>query len=136
MVDEISKIPELKNPILIEGLPGIGNVGKIAVDFMIDELKAKQFLENMSLAFDKSTVVKEYKDEIETLQQSNDDLAKKVGNLIIEKDYLEGKLVSLASSKERKVLVDTKHNLSLNTQCKLLNNCLALNNKIKTHPQK
>ena len=80
----------------------------------------KQFLENISLAFDKSAVVKEYKDEIEILQQSNDDLAKKVGNLIIEKDYLEGKLVSLASSKERKVLVDTKHNLSLNTQCKLL----------------
>ena len=35
------KIPELKNPVLIEGLPGIGNVGKIAADFLVDELKAK-----------------------------------------------------------------------------------------------
>ena len=74
----------------------------------------------MSLAFDKSTVVKEYKDEIETLQKSNDDLAKKVGNLVVEKDFLEGKLVGLVSSKERKVLVDTKHNLSLNKLCQLL----------------
>ena len=80
----------------------------------------KQFLENMSLAFDKSTVVKEYKDEIETLQKDNDALAKKVGNLTIEKDFLEGKLVSLASSKERKALLDTKLNLSLNQQCQLL----------------
>ena len=30
---------KLKNPILVEGLPGIGNVGKLAVDFMIDDLK-------------------------------------------------------------------------------------------------
>jgi putative transposase len=74
----------------------------------------------MSLAFDKSAVVKEYKDEIETLQKSNDALAKKVGNLTIEKDFLEGKLVGLVSSKERKSLVDIKHNLSLNKQCKLL----------------
>jgi len=32
----------------------------------------KMFLENMSLAFDKSTVVKEYKEKIEVLQSSND----------------------------------------------------------------
>ena len=35
----------IKNPVLIEGLPGIGNVGKIAVDFMIDSLKAKKLFE-------------------------------------------------------------------------------------------
>ena len=80
----------------------------------------KQSLENMSLAFDKSAVVKEYKEEIEILQKDKDTLAKKVGNLTIEKDFLEGKLVSLASSKERKVLVDTKLNMSQNQQCKLL----------------
>jgi uncharacterized protein (TIGR00162 family) len=33
-------VPKLNKPILIVGLPGIGNVGKIAADFMIDELKA------------------------------------------------------------------------------------------------
>jgi putative transposase len=80
----------------------------------------KQFLENMSLAFDKSIVVKEYKTEIEELRKSNDNLAKKVGNLTMEKEFLEGKLVSLVSSKGRKTFVDTKLNLSLNKQCKLL----------------
>lgn len=34
--------PKLKAPILIEGLPGIGNVGKVAMDFLIDELRAKK----------------------------------------------------------------------------------------------
>jgi len=80
----------------------------------------KLFLENMSLAFDKSTVVKEYKEKIETLEKSNDQLAKKVGNLSVEKDFLMEKLQSLVSSKSRKTFVDTKHNLSINKQCKLL----------------
>ena len=74
----------------------------------------------MSLAFDKSTVVKEYKDEIESLKKSKDSMAKKLGETIVEKEFLEGKLVSLASSKERKSLLDTKLNMSLNKQCKLL----------------
>lgn len=30
---------KFNNPILVEGLPGIGNVGKIAVDFLVDTLK-------------------------------------------------------------------------------------------------
>ena len=36
------KKPTLRKPTLIEGLPGIGNVGKVAVDFMIEELDAKK----------------------------------------------------------------------------------------------
>jgi hypothetical protein len=80
----------------------------------------KQFLENMSLAFDKSTVVKEYKNEIEDLKKEKDAIAKKLGETIVEKDFLQGKLRSLVSSKGRKTFVDTKHKLSLNKQCKLL----------------
>ena len=37
-----------KNPILIEGLPGVGNVGKIAVEYLIDALKAKKIYEMRS----------------------------------------------------------------------------------------
>ncbi|MBL7148103.1 MAG: PAC2 family protein [Nanoarchaeota archaeon] len=55
---QISK-PQLKNPILIEGLPGIGNVGKICVDFMIDNLEAKKFLEIYSTYFPSSVFVNE-----------------------------------------------------------------------------
>jgi len=39
------KKPKLKKPILIEGLPGIGNVGKLAVEHLIDTIKAKKFAE-------------------------------------------------------------------------------------------
>lgn len=115
---------EFKAKLVLEILEGEKTVNEIASAYEVMPVSLKnwkqQFLENMSLAFDKSTVVKEYKDQIDTLQKSNDDLAKKVGNLTIEKDFLEGKLVSLVSSKERKVLVDIKHNLSINKQCQLL----------------
>ena len=37
------KLPQLDNPILIEGLPGIGNVGKLAVEHIIDSIGAKKF---------------------------------------------------------------------------------------------
>jgi len=46
-----SKKPKLKNPIMIEGLPGIGNVGKLAVEHLIDTLKAKKFAEIHSKDF-------------------------------------------------------------------------------------
>ena len=115
---------DFKAKLVLEALEGEKTINEIASKYKVlpASLKnwKKQFLENMSLAFDKSTVVKEYKDEIMTLQKDNDTLAKKVGNLTIEKDFLEGKLVSLASSKERKALLDIKLNLSLNQQCKLL----------------
>ena len=35
---------KLKNPVLIAGLPGIGLVGKIAVDYLVSELKPKPIL--------------------------------------------------------------------------------------------
>lgn len=41
----ISKKPKLNNPVLIEGLPGIGNVGKLAVEHIIDNVKAVKFAE-------------------------------------------------------------------------------------------
>ena len=53
------KLPKLHNTILIEGLPGIGNVGKVAVDFLIDELKAKKIYEVMSYTFPHSVFVNE-----------------------------------------------------------------------------
>ena len=49
-IDSIGKKPKLNNPIFVEGLPGIGNVGKVAVDFLIDELKAKSDCEQLCRA--------------------------------------------------------------------------------------
>ncbi|MFC1768410.1 PAC2 family protein [Nanoarchaeota archaeon] len=58
-LDYVGKKPKLKNPILIEGLPGIGNVGKVAVDFLIDELKAKKIMNITSHTFPHSVFVNE-----------------------------------------------------------------------------
>ena len=86
----------------------------------------KQFLENASLAFDKSAVVKEYKEEIEQLKKEKDRTSKKLGEVIIERDWLEGKLKCLDLS-IRKELVDNnegvqakRKNPSLNRQLQLL----------------
>ncbi len=115
---------DFKAKLVLEVLEGEKPVNEIASQYKVlpASLKSwkKQFLENMSLAFDKSTVVKEYKDEIEELKKSKDAIAKKLGETIVDKEFLEGKLVSLASSKERKTLLDTKLNLSINRQCSLL----------------
>ena len=43
--------PNLKNPVLIEGLPGIGLVANIAVAYLIKKLKAKIFCEIRSSFF-------------------------------------------------------------------------------------
>jgi len=58
-IDQIGKKPKLNNPIFIEGLPGIGNVGKVAIDFLIDELKAKKLFEITSYTFPHSVFVNE-----------------------------------------------------------------------------
>ena len=44
-VKYVDKKPMLDNPILIEGLPGIGNVGKLAVEHLIETTNAKKFAE-------------------------------------------------------------------------------------------
>ena len=80
----------------------------------------KQFLENASLAFDKSAVVKEYKDEIETLKKDKNMMARKVGELTLERDFAVEKLQSSVSCNTRKELVESEHKLSLNKQLHIL----------------
>lgn len=41
-VKELMKV-ELKNPVMIEGLPGLGLVGKIAIRYLVKQLKAQKF---------------------------------------------------------------------------------------------
>lgn len=50
---------KLRSPILVEGLPGIGNIGKVAVDFIIDELGAKKLCEFESYSYPHSVFVNE-----------------------------------------------------------------------------
>ena len=50
-INYVAKKPKLKNPILIEGLPGIGNVGKLAVEHLIENIGAVKFAELYSKDF-------------------------------------------------------------------------------------
>ena len=56
---EITEKPKLNDPILIEGLPGIGFVANIAALHMINELKAKCFAEIVSASFQDFAVTTE-----------------------------------------------------------------------------
>ncbi len=57
-IKEIEEV-ELNNPIILEGLPGIGFVGKIVIDQMIKQLDATKFAELQSDYFPPQVTVKE-----------------------------------------------------------------------------
>ena len=54
-----SKKPRLKNPILIEGLPGVGHVGKLVAEHMVAELGAKKIMEIYSPHFPPQVIVED-----------------------------------------------------------------------------
>ncbi|MEM3608886.1 MAG: PAC2 family protein [Candidatus Bathyarchaeia archaeon] len=56
---EIYEKPKLNNPVLIEGLPGIGFIANIAALHLISELKAKLFAEISSASFQDLAVTTE-----------------------------------------------------------------------------
>ncbi|MEM5812756.1 MAG: proteasome assembly chaperone family protein [Candidatus Aenigmatarchaeota archaeon] len=49
--------PNLNNVIMIEGLPGIGNIGRIAAGYLVEKLKAKLFAELYSSDFFPSVIL-------------------------------------------------------------------------------
>jgi len=122
---------EFKKKVILKMFEDNLTINEVASEFELHpktvQLWKKQFLENAVLAFDKSSVVKEYKEEIEKLQKEKDKLAKKLGETIVEKEWLEGKLRSLDLSKRIEFIKDdspqvqAENGLSLNKQLKLLN---------------
>ncbi len=56
---EVYEKPELNDPVLIEGLPGIGFVANIAALHLINEMKAKRFAEIVSASFQDFAVTTE-----------------------------------------------------------------------------
>jgi len=115
---------EYKAKVVLEVLEGSKTINEIASKYNllpknIQNWK-KQFLDNASLAFDKSAVVKEYKDEIKQLKKDKDATSKKLGEVIVERDFVVEKLKSLVSSKIRATSTDTKLKISLNKQLQLL----------------
>ncbi len=58
VINEIER-PEMKNVIFIEGLPGIGLIGKLAAEHLIQAFDAKKFAELYSPHFPHQALVKE-----------------------------------------------------------------------------
>ncbi|HON34993.1 MAG TPA: proteasome assembly chaperone family protein [Methanothrix sp.] len=50
---------ELVDPIMVEGLPGVGHVGKLVADHMVEELNAEKIIEIYSPHFPPQVMVKE-----------------------------------------------------------------------------
>ncbi|RZB32855.1 MAG: uncharacterized protein AEth_00201 [Candidatus Argoarchaeum ethanivorans] len=71
---------ELTDPIIIEGLPGVGHVGKLVADHLIEELNAEKIMEIYSPHFppqvlvEKDSVVRLVRNEIYAYKSKNVDL--------------------------------------------------------------
>jgi len=129
--------PDFKAKVVLELLESGKTVNQIASKYEILPKSLtdwkKQFMENMSLAFDKSSVVKEYKAKIVQLENEGDQLAKKLGKVVIERDWAVGKLGSLDLSIKKALLDRTEGNQAIEiNKIPSLNNQLMLLNISKT----
>ena len=92
---------EFKAKVVLEILEGEKTLNEIASKYKLLPKNLqnwkKQFLENASLAFDKSAVIKEYKEEIQSLKKQKDIMAKTLGEVTIERNWAVGnkKIVQL-----------------------------------------
>lgn len=126
---------DFKAKLVLELLEGEKTLNEIASKYEVlpkslQDWK-KQFLTNASLAFDKSAVVKEYKEKIKELEIQKDATAKKLGEVIVERDWAVGKLKSLDLS-IRKEMIDTPEGVQAKTSNPSLNRQLGLLHMSKT----
>ncbi|BCD91222.1 hypothetical protein fh0823_13610 [Francisella halioticida] len=114
---------EFKTKVVLEVLGNDQTITQLSVKYNITPKNINNwktaFLENAELAMDPSKSVSQYKKDNAKLQTKIDQYSKKVGQLTIEKEFLEGKLVSLGLS-DRKAMIDPKHKLSVVKQSCLL----------------
>ena len=115
---------EFKTKIVLEVIKGEKTLSEIASDHNITPKNIQNwkrtFLENAEIAMEPGKVVKEYKDEIIQLREKNDEFAKSLGKVIVERDWLQGKLLSLGLSEKQKIVEPKLEDLSLSRQCELL----------------
>ena len=78
ILNVLNEKPELKNPIMIEGLPGVGNVGKLAAEHLLEQLDGTKFADIFSKHFPPQVLL----DEDGVISLANNELyyAKNVGN--------------------------------------------------------
>ncbi len=115
---------EFKTKLVLELLKNERPISEIASDNNITPQNLqgwkKIFLDNAVIAMEPSKVVKEYKDDLAKSQDENEMLMKLVGKVTIEKEWLEKKLKSLASSDKKDMIEPKLKTVSLSHQCQLL----------------
>jgi putative transposase len=114
---------EFKTKVVLEVLRDTQTVSEISAKYNVTPKNIHNwkvaFLSNAELAMDPSKSVAKYKKDNAELQSQLDDYAKKVGQLTLEKEFLEGKLKSLELS-DRKEMIDSEHSLPISKQSLLL----------------
>lgn len=115
---------DFKAKVVLELLSGDSTLNQTASKYEISPQSLlswkKQFLENASQAFESSKMSSEYKKEIDELERQNDQLAKTLGKVTVERDWAVGKLGSL-DLLSKKSLVDIQaQSISLSKQCAIL----------------
>lgn len=115
---------EVKTKIVLEMLKEESTTAQLSTKYEVSAKTMqnwkKQFLNNAPLAFEPAKAVSEFKDQIDGLKTQNDELAKALGKVTVERDWAVGKLGSLDLS-NKKSLVDPKlSKLSKTRQCELL----------------
>jgi len=68
----------LENPIMVEGLPGVGHVGKLVADHLVEELQAEKIIEIYSPHFPPQVMVK--KDG--TIRQVRNEIYARQGRMV------------------------------------------------------
>jgi putative transposase len=118
---------EIKTKIVLEVLKNNKTLAEIAIENNVTPKNIqnwkKIFLENASSAMEPDKASKIYKAEVTKLQEKLDDYAKTVGQLTLEKGWLEGKLKSLDLPIKKSMVESELKNISLVKQCEMLGLC-------------
>ena len=115
--------PAFKTKIVLEALREDKSIAELSVKYNITPKNIHNwkatFLSNAEIAMEPSKCISEYKEAAKELNKQVAEYAKKVGELTMEKEFLEGKLKSLVLS-DRKLMIDAKHALPISKQAELL----------------
>ncbi|WP_342225039.1 IS3 family transposase [Rickettsia endosymbiont of Urophora cardui] len=113
-----------KTGIVLELIKEESTLGQLASKYAISvktiQNWKKQFLGNAALAFEPAKVLSEYQEQINHLQEQNDELAKALGRITVERDWAVGKLKSLDLSNKKSLVHSKLNQLSKSRQCELL----------------
>lgn len=115
---------EFKTKVVLEALANESTLSELASKYNVTTKNIynwkKIFLENASIAMEPEKASKEYKAENERLSKQLDEYAKKVGQLTLEKGWLEGKLKSLDLSTKKSMVESELKVISIVQQCQML----------------